>query len=95
MAISPLGAGAPVILPSNPARFDGNARPAGAVGDSQEQSRLSTGNVGDNESAEAINRAQQESANASSTQPASTTQVVTSADEVLGTQLGQIVDTTA
>jgi len=92
MSISPIGAGAPTILPSSSPSFDGSARPSGA---SQEQSRLSTGNSGASESAQTVNRAQQESANASATQPASTTQVVTSADEVLGTQLGQIVDTTA
>ena len=95
MSISPIGAGAPTILPSSSPSFDGSARPSGAVGASQEQSRLSTGNSGASESAQTVNRAQQESANASATQPASTTQVVTSADEVLGTQLGQIVDTTA
>lgn len=96
MAISSIGAGAAIPLPTNSASSDGNARPAGAVGDSQQQSRLSTGNQGSSESAQAINQAQQESAVApSQTQPAPSTQVVTSADEVTGTQLGQRVDTTA
>ncbi|WP_210396859.1 hypothetical protein [Motiliproteus sediminis] len=95
MAISPISSGALPIQPTNTQSVDGNSRPAGAVGDSQEQSRISTGNNGGSESAQAVNQSQQESANASSTQPASTTQVVTSADEVLGTGLGQIVDTRA